>query len=328
MDLFLVIFERIAKGNLCGDISSHKGCVMRTFPSVLFSILFLILPAALGAQDMPLSQVLLEGQDWELVSEGHGYTEGPAVDAQGQIYFSDVKRSKIYKVDLDGEVMLFVENSGRTNGLMFGADGLLYGCRMGDRQIVAYKPDGTHDVIASDVDSNDIAVTKSGSLYFSEPKAKRIWFLPKGGQPKVVAEEIALNGLILWEQDETLVTTAGPDAWLWTFRIEADGSLTSQDKYYQPLRLDTSFDISGADGMTVDADGRVYVSTRAGLQMFDPTGRMGGVILKPQEKYMSNATFGGPDLSYLYVTSSDKVYRRKTKTHGISHIPIKKSVSQ
>ena len=71
--------------------------------------------------------------------------------------------------------------------------------------------------------------------------------------------------------------------------------------------------------MTVDADGRLYVATRAGLQMFDPTGRMGGVILKPQQKYMSNATFGGPDLSYLYVTCSDKVYRRKTKTHGISN---------
>jgi len=297
----------------------NEGRVMKIAPREFVAILCLFVPTALCAQDMPLSQVLLEDENWELISEGHGYTEGPAVDAQGQIYFSDVKRSKIYKVDLEGEVHLFVENSGRTNGLMFGADGLLYACRMGDRQIVAYKPDGTHDVIASDVDSNDIAVTESGNIYFSEPKAKRIWFIPKGEKPQVVAEEVSLNGLILWENDETLVTTAGPDAWLWTFRIEADGSLTSQEKYYQPLRLDTSFDIPGADGMTVDADGRVYVATRAGLQMFDPTGRMGGVILKPQQKYMSNATFGGPDLSYLYVTCSDKVYRRKTKTHGISN---------
>ncbi|MBD3673178.1 MAG: SMP-30/gluconolactonase/LRE family protein [Planctomycetaceae bacterium] len=289
--------------------------VLRTL--ILLSVPFL--SGTLSAQDMPLSQVLIEDENWELVSEGHGFTEGPAVDADGQIYFSDVKRSKIYKVDTQGKVRLFVENAARTNGLMFGPDGLLYGCRMGDRQIVAYRKDGSHDVIASDVDSNDIAVAGNGDIYFSDPKGQRVWYIPKGGQPKIVAENVALNGLILWEHSGTLVTTAGPDAWLWTFRVEPDGSLTSQEKYYGPLRLTTSNRHPGGDGMTVDADGRLYVATRAGLQMFDPTGRMGGVIAKPQKAFLSNATFGGPDLSYLYVTSTDKVFRRKTKTHGISH---------
>lgn len=273
----------------------------------------------LFAQDMPLSQVLIEGESWELVSEGHGFTEGPAVDAKGQIYFTDVKRSKIYKIDTQGEVSLFVDNSARTNGLMFGPDGLLYGCRMGDRQIVAYREDASHEVIAGNVDSNDITVAKNGDIYFSDPKGQKVWYIPKGGKPKVVAEDVALNGLILWEHSGTLVTTAGPDAWLWTFRVEPDGSLTSKDKYYAPLRLVTNNSHPGGDGMTVDADGRLYVATRAGLQMFDPTGRMGGVIAKPQNAFLSNATFGGPDLSYLYVTSTDKVFRRKTKTNGISH---------
>lgn len=287
---------------------------------ILFPVVFLTVRALpLGAQDMPLSQVLIDGEDWEIVSEGHGYTEGPAVDADGNLFFSDVKRSKIYKVDTAGHVTLFVENSAGSNGLMFGSDGLLYACRMTDRQIVAYKPDGTHQVIASDVDSNDIAVTRSGDIYFSEPKAQRVWHIPASGKPRVVAEEIPLNGLALWPGQGTLVTTGGPDPWLWTFRIEQDGSLTFKEKYYAPLRLDTSNPHPGADGLTVDANGRLYVATRAGLQMFDPTGRMGGVILKPQQKHLSNATFAGPDLSYLYVTCSDKVFRRKTKTHGVSN---------
>jgi len=286
----------------------------------LFLTLFpLVLSASLSAQDMPLSQVLIDGQNWEIVSEGHGFTEGPAVDAGGNLYFSDVKRSKIYKVDAAGKVTLFVDNSARTNGLMFGSDGLLYGCRMADRQIVAYKPDSTYDVIAADVDSNDIAVTRRGNIYFSDPKGQRVWYIPAGGKPRVVAEDVPLNGLILWPGQGTLVTTAGPDAWLWTFRIEQDGSLSFKEKYYGPLRLEFTDPNPGTDGMTVDAAGRLYVASRAGLQMFDPTGRMGGVILKPQQKSLSNVTFAGPELSYLYVTSTDKVYRRKTKTKGVSN---------
>jgi enterochelin esterase family protein len=73
---------------------------------------------------------------------------------------------------------------------------------------------------------------------------------------------------------------------------------------------------TGADGMTFDKAGRIYVCTHAGLQMFDPTGRLGGVIAKPQEKTLSNVVFGGPDFAYLYVTCTDKVYRRKTKSPG------------
>lgn len=268
---------------------------------------------------MPLSQVLIDGEDWKIVSEGHGFTEGPAVDADGNLFFSDVKRSKIYKVDAEGTVTLFADNTAATNGLMFGSDGLLYGCRAGERQIVAYKPDGAHQVIADEVDSNDIAATRNGDIYFSDPKGKRVWYIPAGGEPRVVAENIPLNGLILWPGQGTLVTTAGPDAWLWAFRIELDGSLSFKEKYYGPLRLESSNPHPGADGMTVDAAGRLYVATRAGLQMFDPTGRMGGVILKPQDKFLSNATFAGPDLSYLYVTCTDKVYRRKTKTRGVSN---------
>jgi sugar lactone lactonase YvrE len=291
----------------------------RRFLPLLPVLFTAVLAAPAGAQDMPLSQVLIDGENWELVSEGHGFTEGPAVDADGNLFFTDVRQSNIYKVDAEGHVSLFVEDSARTNGLMFGADGLLYGCRMGDRQIVAYKPDGTCDVIASDVDSNDIAVTRKGDIYFSDPKGKRVWYIPAGGKPRVVAEDVSLNGLILWPGQGTLVTTAGPDAWLWTFRIEPDGSLSFKEKYYGPLRLETSNPHPGADGMTVDAAGRLYVATRAGLQMFDPTGRMGGVILKPQDQFLSNATFAGSDLSYLYVTCSDKVYRRKTKTRGVSN---------
>ena len=68
--------------------------------------------------------------------------------------------------------------------------------------------------------------------------------------------------------------------------------------------------------MTTDAVGRYYVTTAVGLQMFDPTGRMGGVIAAPSEKPIVSVTFAGPELSYLYVAAGDKIFRRKTKTKG------------
>jgi sugar lactone lactonase YvrE len=126
------------------------------------------------------------------------------------------------------------------------------------------------------------------------------------------------NGIILWPDEGTLVVadTAGP--YLWTFRIEADGGLAHKQTYYT-MRLEPGRRESGADGMTVDSAGRLYVATYAGLQMFDPTGRLGGVIRKPQDAFLSNVAFGGPRLDTLYVTCSDKVYSRKIKATGVVH---------
>ena len=76
--------------------------------------------------------------------------------------------------------------------------------------------------------------------------------------------------------------------------------------------------------LTVDTDGRLYATSAQGLQMFDPTGRLGGVIVKPQKAWLSNVAFGGPKLDTLYVTCGDKVYRRRTKVTGVGMPAAKK----
>ena len=75
--------------------------------SIPFAVLAAVLPAAISAQDMPITQVLIDGEDWELVGEGYGFTEGPAVDAEGNVFFSDPKNHRIYRAGLDGQVTLF-----------------------------------------------------------------------------------------------------------------------------------------------------------------------------------------------------------------------------
>ena len=289
------------------------------YSHLLFAALLATIPCdTASGQDMPLSQVLLPGAKWELLGEGYQFTEGPAVSPAGEVFFTDVPASKIYRITPAGKVSLFAENTARTNGLMFGPDGRLYGCRNRDRAIVARKLDGTMETIATDVASNDIVVLSDGSLYFTDPSGGTVWRVAAGGKPTVVAQDLRPNGLILWPDEGTLVVTDSAQPWLWTYRIGTDGTLQHGDRYYGPLRLPSGNRSSrpGSDGMTVDRDGRLYVATRAGIQMFDTTGRMGGVIPAPQPKFLSNVVFGGPKFEYLYATCTDRVYRLRTKTAG------------
>src|SRR3569623_2206779 len=269
------------------------------------------------AQNMPLSQVLLEGEGWEVAAAGFKFTEGPAVDAAGNIYFSDVEASRIHKLDLHGRVSVFVENSFAANGLMFGPDGLLYACQNGKQRNVANDFKSLVSVIAEGVESNDLAVTKAGGIYFTDPSQHRVWYISPKGKKRVVDEGIERPlGIALWPNEGTLVVADTMTPFLWTFRGETDGSLSFKQPYYM-LRMIPGRAGSCADGMTIDSACRLYVCTYAGLQVFDPTGRLCGVILKPQPAFLSNVVFGGPDLNTLYVTSSDKVYRRKTKAAGV-----------
>ncbi len=269
------------------------------------------------AQDMAVTQVIIEGQSWELLGEGYKFTEGPAADAQGNVFFTDIPNSRIHKIDTAGKVTVFAENTAKTNGLMFGSDGLLYGCRNGDRKIVTYKADASFGTVADEIDSNDLVIAANGGIYVTDPPGQRVWYISKDRQKRVVAEGFRPNGVTLWPKGETLVVTDSDHPHLWTFRVELDGSLSHKDRYYRPLQIPAGREKPGSDGMKMDDEYRLYVATAAGIQMFDPTGRLGGSILKPEwNQPVSNVVFGGPKFDYLYATCGDKVFRRHVKPTG------------
>ena len=259
--------------------------------------------------------------DWELVSEGHTFTEGPAVAPNGDVYFTDVPESKIWRIDAKtGKAELFLDRTAESNGLMFGPDGELYMCRRATKQIVAIDVKTKKErIVASGAESNDIVVLADGGLYFSNPAEKRVYYVPKGGAARVVFEDRQagfLNGVIASPDQSLLMVNDSRDKWVWSFQIQLDGSLANGQKFYR-LETPDSSSASSADGMTIAADGHLLVATDQGVQICDQPGRVVGILGKPQRKFLSNLTFAGPDLKTLYATSSDKVYRRKLRMEGV-----------
>lgn len=256
---------------------------------------------------------------WELVSGGFGFTEGPAVDKQGNVFFTDLGRSKIFKIGLDGKVTLFKEDTGGVNGLMFGPDGRLYGCQNQRKRIVAYTMDGAEAVIAEGTGSNDIALTAKNEIYYTDPGGKKVWFIDAKGNKRVAHEGIGFpNGVRLSPDQSLLLVADYSSKWVWSFQIQPDGSLANGQAFY---RLETPDDLTtaAADGMTLDAEGYLYVATNTGIQICDPPGRVVAILSKPQpQAALTNVVFGGPGLDQLFVTNGDKVYRRPMKHKGVN----------
>ncbi|HUQ95201.1 MAG TPA: SMP-30/gluconolactonase/LRE family protein [Bryobacteraceae bacterium] len=257
-------------------------------------------------------------QDWELVSEGYRFTEGPTVDKQGNIFFSDIPNSRIHRISTDGKVTVFKEDTGGANGLMVGPDGRLYACQNGRKRIVAYTMDGKETVIAEGVNSNDLAITGNGEIYFTDPPAKRVWLMNARGEKRVVHEGIEFpNGIALSPDQSLLMVADYRSRWVWSFQIQTDGSLLNGVPFH---RLETPDDsgTSNPDGIKVDTEGHLYVATSMGIQVCDQPGRVVAILNKPQPGPLANLVFAGPDLQTLYVTAGDKIYRRRIRRKGIT----------
>jgi sugar lactone lactonase YvrE/enterochelin esterase-like enzyme len=272
-----------------------------------------------------ITEILDPDHDWELAAEEFQATEGPAVDRAGNVYFCDVGNSRIHRIDVTGKVNLFKADSGGATGLMFGPDGRLYAAENTRKRVVAYTPDGKLAVLATGVTPNDLAVTSKGDIYFTDTSARRVYHIDRQGTSTIVFDG-ARDGNILMPNgvrvnpDESLLVVAdtlGRTAW--SFHIQPDGGLTDGEPFYHlelpdevsqgPLR-------SGSDGMTFDSLGHLYVVTKLGIQICDQPGRVVGIIRAPAPGDMSNVVFGGKDLTTLYVTAGDKVYRRVLRRQG------------
>jgi gluconolactonase len=272
--------------------------------------------AGVGSRQ-PLMDVLEDGSDWKPIGAQYGFADGPAASPSGEVFFSDTKEGHIYKIALDGSVTMFVKDAPGAAGLMFGPDRRLYAALHTPRQLVAYDAAGASTVIASDIDADDLAVGATGHLYVSDWMKKQLWHIAPDRTRAVASKDLAHpNGLVLTPDQTQLLVADMRSQWVWAFQIAADGSLTYGQPYCD-LHVPYGATDSGADGMTIDTMGRVYVATRLGIQYCDQAGRVNGILPAPTPGWVANTVFGGADKHDLFVTVAGRVYKRHVKAAGV-----------
>ncbi len=281
-----------------------------------------------------IAGVVAAGAKAELVQDGFQFTEGPVWSPEGFLLFTDNRASRIYRLGADGKATVYRENTLGMNGLAFDRKGRLLACEGGGARIVAVARDGTVTSLASRyreqplVRPNDLIANRSGGVYFTDPgprpapdqvaaRKPAVYYVPPEGEVQLVTEEIARpNGITLTLDEKTLLVADTRGEHVAAFDVRPDGSTTNRRNFTRLSGVQrTEGGIqSGADGMTLDSEGRLYVTTLSGIQVFDRAGHSLGTISVPNKP--SNLAFGGADRRTLYITAGDSLFRLSMQSRG------------
>lgn len=254
------------------------------------------------------------------------FTEGPAVDAKGNVYFTDIPDNLILIWTLDNKLDTFRINSGHANGLYFDKDENLLACEGEKGQITSTSPDGDYTSLATEYNGkrfnqpNDIWPDGKGGVYFTDPKyGSEDKELPQDGMHvyyinpdhtsviRVCDDFEKPNGVIGTPDGKILYVTDAQAGKTYKYDIQKDGSLANK----------TLFVEFGCDGMTIDKAGNVYLTTsgKHAVDIFSPSGELLESIVIPEKP--SNLCFGGKDRNQLYITARTSIYRVELDTEGV-----------
>ncbi len=292
-------------------------------PWLSFLALFVALPNM--AQAASLNDLMAPDAKPQVLGVGYGFSEGPAADARGNVYFSDGKNDTIHFYQLGKPVAVFVDDSVDANGMMFNARGELVVCEGAAYHVVAFDVKTKQKrVLAEQIDGthfnepNDLTIDSQDGFYFTDPNYRH------RGQETVMKEDVYYcaadgkvtrvstvcrkpNGIILTPDNKTLYLADNGGAAIYKYDVTAPGKLANETKW-----IDLG---AGPDGMTLDEQGNLYVACGpVGIKVYSPKGKPIGLIKVP---YASNCCFGGKDFKTLYITSADKFLAIGMKVRGI-----------
>lgn len=268
-----------------------------------------------------LSEILVEGSEWHVAVDGLGFADGLSYDAAGNVFFADLRgdNAGVYKLAPDGTKSKLY-TIGRS-GTRLGPDGKLYAC--GGKTLVAIDPDDRKvTTIADDLGTNDLAVAPSGHVFITDHTKKQVTVVdPRTGKSEAADKGItAPNGIGLSPDGKTLYVSDYGGVKVWAFQVNPNGTLARKKALMTMNAPKDKPTVAGGDGLTVDADGRCYVTSALGIQVFDKAGQHLGTIPKPGNGPLVSAGFGGKGLDHLYAACGDKIYRRKTRTTGAAPV--------
>jgi gluconolactonase len=272
-------------------------------------------------------EIIAEGAQLEKLAGDFSFTEGPASDPKGNVYFTDQPNDRILKWSVDGKLSTFLQPSGRANGLCFDKKGNLWACADEKNELWRITSAGKQTVVLKDYDGkrlngpNDLWIRPDGGLYFTDPFYKRpywergpteqdcqgVYYLASGqNKPvRVVSDLQQPNGIMGTPDGKTLYVADIGDNKTYAYDIGREGTLSNK-------RLICAL---GSDGMTLDNQGNLYLTGR-GVTVFDKTGKQIAQIAVP-EGWTANVCFGGKDRHTLFITASKSLYSLRMRVKGV-----------
>jgi gluconolactonase len=277
-----------------------------------------------------LDDVLAPGASVERVATGFAFTEGPSWDARQRLLkFSDLPANRIYTLAPAGEVGIFIDPSEQSNGTFYDPrDGSLLACRHWARDVVRFTAQGSVTVLAGFYQGgrfnspNDCVLTPWGAVYFSDPtyglgdrpaeqQVEAVYCIEPGGAVVRVIDDMAKpNGIYVSPDGAWLYVADSVDLTVRAYRVQEDGTCAG-GRVLGELKAPEE---GVPDGMTLDSEGRIYCAGSGGIWVFSPQGELVGRIPVPEPP--ANCTFGGDELSTLYITARTSVYRIETRVTG------------
>ena len=257
---------------------------------------------------------------WERVGDSYKSATSPAADKEGNVFFADPESSRIYRADATGAVTVFKDHTGGARALRIGADGRLYAAQPVAKQLVSYGPGGDEKIVARNVDANDLALTKSGAIYFVDTARKTVGYISPTGQRRVVHERgeiMSPAALTLTPDQAMLLVGDAMDRFQWSFQIAADGSLVNGEPF-QRLEMPEEGLFSGVAGLAADTLGYLWATSAMGIQVCEQPGRCTNILNKPEFSAtpLGGIAFGGRDRAWVYVTQGGRLFRRETRRTG------------
>jgi gluconolactonase len=275
-----------------------------------------------------LAAVVQDGAKLEKVASDYKFTEGPASDAAGNVFFTDQPNDRIVKWNAaDGKLTTFKQPCGRSNGLCFDKQGNLWACADEKNELWKIAPDGAVSVVLKEYQGkllngpNDVWIRPDGGLYFSDPFYKRpywkrgpveqdgkhVYYLAPDGKTltRVTTDLQQPNGVIGTPDGKTLYVADIGAKKTYAYDIQPDGTLTNKRLFCE----------AGSDGMTLDNEGNVYL-TGKGVLVFDKTGKQIEHI-EVAEPWTANVCFGGKDGHTLFITAGKSVYTLRMRVAGV-----------
>jgi gluconolactonase len=305
----------------------------------LIAALSLITSAQAAEVTSTIAGVADAGTAIEFIKDGFEGTEGPITLPDGSALFTETKANRITRIAADNSISSFLENTGGANGLAFASNGDLYAVQQAaPAKVAIIYPKGREKVLAENFAGapfqrlNDLVLAKNGGVYFTDigtrpspenpnPPASKagLFYISPTGQLKQLANDIERpNGVQLSLDEKTLFVANTSGEYILAYDIAADGSISNQRDFAKLQGWSETNKVwsSGADGLALDAEGRLYVASNAGVEVFDEDGDALGVIGLPHKP--QNLAFAGKDKKTLYVVGRGAAYKIALKTAGFA----------